>query len=443
MPDDRTFPNGMYLYGNTGGGKTTIIDRVINSLGRGYYIPESAKSLGIHPADWNKELKDFLKKVYRGVKKKQINFVVLDDMAIPNVTALKSLAPDYYNLLIEIKRCIEDAVLINDGERPYKSTLFQAKDHPLKDKKNIKGKIVWIFATNKEDVTGKKFEPIISILNRIEINFPSDPNVRKNMIKRKFEGANCNISDNLLERIVENTLNIIDGRKLLGDKKFQTSGIIDNIISKARYQAIENIPFKNIKQKLKKPLNITKDIVAQVIDNYDETNTVHIKNLPASRLTQNLQGPISKRKIEQVKNRLDKFETSLKIYESFHGSVDLKNIPECMTRYYKCKIKDLDLKEILISTEERKIMSLIKIHELKKARDKVYSISSKKKETRNEDDCKDYQESKEIQQLYGINRSDVSQWKNKNLQTIEVLKRDPDYKKFWPLLREHWEPMKN
>lgn len=411
------FPTTLYLYGPPGCGKTELLNRICDSYGSRNELSHKATSVGIHTSDWEKPLKDEINNIYKKVLiKNDIQFILFEDRAITDASKMGETSGDWQNLLHRIRNFIKSATAINNREKPNDSDLLEFKN---KNGTDIKGKIIWLFALNEEVDTGSKFAPFMDVLgNGINVYFPEDEKSRMEIFKNICNNEDINIENNLLQWIVQDTLWITNGRKLVGDKKFSTNGIIQEIINEA------NRNYYNGESSTKV---ITDEIIQSILNDYNTSGSIAEKN----------NHKVKKKLTSKMQVNLDKYELSLKIYQILNRKVVLikedqdKEILEMMTRYCKCTLEDNN-----VFSNDGDSVSKDDVNKLEGIRKKLFLDIPPKRVSEVTDSS--------FYRKFGIATSNPKQddFAAKNGFSKDFELNHDDYKDKWPLLRQHWNLMK-
>ncbi|MFC1552871.1 hypothetical protein ACFL6P_09965, partial [Candidatus Latescibacterota bacterium] len=143
---------------------------------------------------------------------KTVTVVQADDLIWPSSATIMEggLAADWSAYLYTLRECIEDATLINQGKRPTGS---YAKSISGK----FQGKIIWLFARNRDEEVGPMFEPLRNKLMVFHAEFPRSYDDRNAILRFYAERNKIIFDEEALKEATKFTMNY-SGRDLIGDE---------------------------------------------------------------------------------------------------------------------------------------------------------------------------------------------------------------------------------
>lgn len=212
-PLQNKFVSAILLEGEPGSGKSTICKAIASAFQSNAALPKDlgpSKFLG----GWKKTLRENVQAIYVQALKQKVVVVRADDLVWPSVAEISdgAMAADWTAYLNTIRDCIEDADRINKGQKP--------EGCMVGDLSGFKGKIVWLFARNREEEVGRMFEPLRDKLKAFRVTFPANRDDRKAILCFRAQKEQVQFDGTALETALSATQNF-DGRDLIGDETSQ------------------------------------------------------------------------------------------------------------------------------------------------------------------------------------------------------------------------------
>ena len=245
------FSSGLLFEGEPGGGKSTLCKAIANSFGSHAVLP---KHLGptTWQGKWKKELGEYVERFYKMALQQQVVVIQADDLVWPSAARVVDggLQADWTAYLNTLRECVEDAAQINRGKRPTGSIASTIKG-------TFQGKILWLFARNRDEEVGPMFEPLRQKLLAFRIEFPRDGHDREAVLSFHAEKQRVVLAGDVLSFAVGKTINY-SGRDLIGDETGQR-GFLCYAIRKVRQRELKR--HKDGFSVL--DMSITKDIVEE------------------------------------------------------------------------------------------------------------------------------------------------------------------------------------
>jgi hypothetical protein len=243
------FVPAIMLEGEPGSGKTGLCKAIASAFSSDAVLP---RTLGPSEAQgkWKELLSANIKEFYERAFKKTVVVIQADDLVWPSLMGISDigLRSDWNAYLNTLRECIEDASIINMGERPKSSFLRGMKGPYL-------GKILWLFARNADEVVGDMFEPLRQYLLTLNLEFPRDPLLRQQVLSVHAEKQKMTFEEDALRLAIDRTVGYC-GRDLIGDEKAK-KGFLWYAIRNVKFR--EDTRFNNGAKEL--DLRITTDIV--------------------------------------------------------------------------------------------------------------------------------------------------------------------------------------
>jgi len=212
-PLQNKFVSAILLEGEPGSGKSTICKAIASSFNSNTALPKLLGPLK-YSGEWQKLFKENIRAIYSGALKRNVVVVQADDLAWPSVAEISdgAMAADWTAYLNTIRDCIEDADRINKGQKP--------EGRMVGDLSEFTGKIVWLFARNREEEVGRMFEPLRDKLKAFRVTFPANRDDRRAILRFRAQKDKVQFDDTALEMALPATQNF-GGRDLIGDETSQ------------------------------------------------------------------------------------------------------------------------------------------------------------------------------------------------------------------------------
>lgn len=210
------FPSAILFEGEPGSGKTTLCRAICTALDSDSdaMLP---KDLGPSEAQgrWRENLTLWIRTYYLQAQTKRVVVIRADDLVWPPPTGIVDvgLRADWIAYLNTLRECVEDAALINNGQPPIGSITRGIRG-------SFQGKILWLFARNRDEEVGPMFEPLQQKLMAFRVEFPRDIRDRRDILRFHAEKNEIKFEEDTLAAVVADTLTY-SGRDLIGDDTAQ------------------------------------------------------------------------------------------------------------------------------------------------------------------------------------------------------------------------------
>jgi len=208
----RKFPAALMLEGEPGSGKTTLCMAIANSLGIVRHLSPALISPGRHVGMWQKPLRECLTEAFLLARDGQTVVIKADDIAWPDLSGISDygLRADWQDLMSFLRLCIRLASAVNNHVVP--------SDNPLNIQyiATFRGKVLWLFARNEDEMIGEMFAPLKDVLLTVPIVFPKDEASRRRILELYAAKEGVVFSEDALALALKTTANY-SGRALIGD----------------------------------------------------------------------------------------------------------------------------------------------------------------------------------------------------------------------------------
>jgi len=194
-------PPAILLEGEYGAGKSELCKAIANYFGSENHIP---KDFGItqYVGVWEKELSDRLHSFYLSLKESP-NVVVIraDDISLQQPHHGTETAYELNRFYMTLRECVEDANLINKNQE-----LTGRIVKKLGLKPPFKGKVLWLFARNRDAEVGTLFQSLREKMSCLEMIFPKGRDARAKILEAHAKKRGTLFNQDALGQAVELTL---------------------------------------------------------------------------------------------------------------------------------------------------------------------------------------------------------------------------------------------
>ncbi len=210
-PLRQEFVAAVLLEGEPGSGKSTVCRAIGDAFGSNEMLPKHLGPLESQ-GKWQEPLRVMIDGIYRRAFRRQVVVILADDLVWPSSARIldAGLAADWTAYLNTLRECIEDAARINMGLRPTGSVAKGIRG-------TYRGKVLWLFARNRDEDVGPMFEPLRQKLMAFRVEFPRDPADRRAVLRYRAERAGVRFEEDALDEVLRTTSSY-SGRDLIGDE---------------------------------------------------------------------------------------------------------------------------------------------------------------------------------------------------------------------------------